>query len=445
MARAKKISRNGTALAEETGEAELLEETADRKLAAAKKLAQADAILSSRGEDDPEETDEAPTEPEPQPTLISEPAQPESKLDRILKTLNGEGKIEVFKMTAGTPCKVGTYQLDDYPDIMESIARKHGGGDYRIRFKNPRGEYVGQDTQSFDPDAYAKPGAALAAPAGGDLMAQLLAQMQAREDRLMSKIDSQQAQMNALLLEIVKAGQQGGGHTRSAEEMLALMKMAKEMGGEKESPLGAVRDIIEAVSMLQGAGVTEAPNPINLAIDKAFQLIGPLLGAWAAKQAGATGPTPARPAALPAPAPNPALPRAQEAALPAPAPSSPIPASTPAAAPVATPDPRLKGYAASLLQAASAGASPDRTADMVLAAISDDEVDALHAMVDDPAFVGQMLAAEPALVPHQAWLVSLCKAIKDGLQPADEPVPATAEPTVETAPAALSPNPEVPA
>lgn len=424
---------------DELGQAEVLGEAADKKLEAAQKLARANAMLrAQRQEEDPaedgegEEGEEAQVDldprmfpsPEPQP----HPTPAESKLEQILKGLNGDGKFEVYKRVGGSRMKCGVFPLSDWPDIMDSIAREHGGGDFQVLFKDPKGNYAGSDTQTYDPKTYGKP-----ERQNGDsaFMAQMLQMMQAREERYLTQIEQLRADQTRMMLEFLKS-RDDKPKERTVEEVVALMKASKDLSGEKDSPLESVKGILEVVAMLNNHGVGEPPSPINLAIDKAFQVLGPLLGAWVAKQAGnGAGSTP-----VPVQPPRPALPAPRTQGGPA----APLPAPPPAPAPAPV-DPRLATYAKSLLNALQAGQEPSNVADAILSMVPDEGLDDLKAMVDDPGFVGMMIQTEAALVPHQAWLVSLCNEIRSRIVEEPEPAPEPssgqpqAEPPVTPAPA----------
>jgi hypothetical protein len=459
---------------QELGHASVEEEAAEREHSAAqKKLEAARLRAQARAIDEEEEqapdSDESPvpeapdldgiessvrarllgedlTDEEPVRESIPTPEVPKTKMEKILAGLNGDGKFVVHKMVAGNPMKVGVHDINDWPDMMDSIAHEHGGGTFRIRFMNPKGEWVGQETQTFDPQAYGKE---VKTSSTDTLLMQMLQQSQAREERMALQVEQMRTQQQQMMLEFIKAGQ-SNHRERTAEEVVALMKATKEISGgnSKESPLESVKGILEVVAMLNQSGVGEPPSPINVAIERAFQLAGPFLGAWAAKLgAGAAGgPTPSVPQLPPArPAPL-SLPDPRLTAAPGEAqPPSQAPVHLPGPVPQ-RPNPALKNYATSLLAAASSGQSPDSVAEAILSLVPEEELDNLHSMVSDPSFVGLMLATEPQLIQHQGWLVAVAHSIINGLteeSPSDSP-PSEAPPSpvvaaVQAAPPAGGP------
>ena len=427
---ARKRNNGAVSVSDEMGESDLLEEAATKRLSAAEKLSRADALLKSRNEDEDEsQPDPEPiiSDPEPEPYLtMPEP----TKLERILKALNGEGKVEIYKLIAGAKSRVGVYPIEDYPDIMESIAREHGGGEYKVLFKDAKGNYAGSDTATFDPKAYGKRD-----DRGSDsnaMMERMLTMMEKKEQGYMLQIEQLRRDQTALMLEVVKGQSSNKGTT--ATEVLTMLKAAKELSGKDDSPLQSVKELLEVVAVLNNNGVGEPASPITTAIDKAFQLAGPLIGAWAAKMAVGG----ASPQALPNPGqtalPPPRMQIASDAVQrPTPSPISPAEPPTP------TPEPKLKGYAQSLLAAASAGQSYSSVAQAILDMVPDEDLDSLSEMVSDPGFVAQMLAVEPALSKHQVWLAQLCTSIKDGLETSPDPdAPPAPSPAFQTAGPALN-------
>jgi hypothetical protein len=100
-------------------------------------------------------------------------------------------------------------------------------------------------------------------------------------------------------------------------------------------------------------------------------------------------------------------------------------------------DPRLKSYADSLFQQVSAGTSFEVVADTIMNLTPDDSLDELYTMAEHPGFVGNLLAADPRLTPHQAWLASMANYIKTEMDKAE--AVAEAEETAAAAVPAAAP------
>jgi hypothetical protein len=100
-------------------------------------------------------------------------------------------------------------------------------------------------------------------------------------------------------------------------------------------------------------------------------------------------------------------------------------------------DPRLKKYAESLYEQVSAGNGYEIVGDTIINLTPDDALDELYTMATHPGFVGQILAAEPRLIPHQAWLANLTTYIKKEMDEAQAENDAAPEPVVAATPAPI--------
>jgi len=406
-----------------TAEAELLEEAADTKLRAAQKMAKANAMLETDNEE------EAPPEPlRPSFTYTPESQVPEipTRIEQIIAEMKGEGKVSVSKLVGGTKSKIGVYPIEEYPEIMETIAHEHGGGTYRIQFHDAEGHYVISDTQTFDPKAYGS-GNTATRREDSTLLTSLMERMEKKEEAADRRMEAMRQENMKLLLSIVE----GSRSTKtSTSEMIEMMKFMKEAQGETRSPMDHIKDVLELANVVrEEAGAVEPEHPLVAAIDKIFKTISPLIGAWAAK-AGAT------PSGLPRPAVAPAQitstpPKPESLLAPAPTPS-------PVAAPVvAVVDPRVKQYAASLLSQVDSGATAEAIGEAILNLTPEANYDELDSMVSNPQFVATLIDAEPLLAKHQRWLAELSVYITNQLtaEPDQPPAPAPAPASAPAEPA----------
>ena len=434
------MSRKKKSVGPITAEAELLEEAADTKLRAAQKMAKANAMLET---DQDDHTD--PPEPmAPRPSFIShhdpEPEpEPLSRIEQILEEMKGEGKVVVSKLVGGMKSKIGVYPIEEYPEIMETIAHDHGGGTYRVEIRDPQGHYVASDTQTFDPKAYGS-GNNAARRDDSTAITSLMERMERKEEASERRMEAMRQENMKLLLTIVE----GSRSTKSStSEMIEMMKFMKEAQGETRSPMDHIKEVLELANVVrEEAGAVEPEHPLVAAIDKIFKTISPLIGAWASKTAaapsGLSRPTTVAPAQITSTPPKP------EIAAHAPTPS---PAPAPAPAPVI--DPRIKQYAASLLGQAESGAAAEAIGEAILNLTPAENYDELDAMVSNPQFVATLIEAEPLLTKHQKWLAELSVYITNQLISEPEPAaPVVAEPVQPTAPVeavAPEPSPGIPA
>ncbi|HOL63673.1 MAG TPA: hypothetical protein PK103_09975, partial [Elusimicrobiales bacterium] len=67
------------------------------------------------------------------------------------------GTIEIFRIDAGRQIKIGKYPVKDFGVDLDSVARKFGGGEYKLRLRNPDGTFAGEITEYYDEIAYPKP------------------------------------------------------------------------------------------------------------------------------------------------------------------------------------------------------------------------------------------------------------------------------------------------
>lgn len=413
----KKKSDLGT----ELGKAKLLDEAAEIKLKAAEKMSRANAILG-----DSDDEDDAPELTHPQfsrsePVAADpEPAEaPLSNFEAALADLNGRGRFEVFKLSmTGKRVKVGSYGLDEYPERMDSIAQEHGGGSFRILLKDERGQYVCSTTEDYDTKSYGgnKPAEALNAIPSID---RLMERMDAREADHRREMESMRLENQRLMLTMVEKM----SAPRQETSIVDAIKLVKELQGEQRSPMDSFREVLElANSVKEETGLAEPEHPLVAAIDKVMKVASPLLTAWVSKVAApppASGAKTAVAKALPA---STGIPSDTHAVTPTPGetPSSVVGASTPEAEPQPeSVDPRMKQYAESLFQQVSAGNAFEVVGDTIINLTPDDSLDELYTMATHPAFVGQLLAAEPRLIPHQAWLANLTSYIKKEMDDAE--------------------------
>jgi hypothetical protein len=428
------MARKKTGVGSALEEAKVLDEAADIKLRAAGKMSRA-RILMDDGEEEvavPEAQHFAAFEVPPTP----QPAEaPLSNFESALADLNNRGRFEVYKLSmTGKRVKVGNYGLDEYPERMDSIAQEHGGGSFRILLKDERGQYVCSTTEDYDTKSYGgnKP---VTEAAGATSVDRLMERMDAREADHRRDLESMRLENQKLMLMMVEKM----SAPRQETSLIDAIKLVKELQGDQRSPMDSFREVLElANSVKEETSLAEPEHPLVAAIDKVMKVASPLLTAWVSKVAApppASGARTAVAKALPASTGKP------EAAL-AVTPSVPgeIPAvaeGAPTPEPEVVVDPRLKQYAESLFQQVSAGNGFEVVGDTIINLTPDDALDELYTMATHPGFVGQILAAEPRLIPHQAWLANLTTYIKKEMDEAQAENDAAPEPVVAATPAPI--------
>lgn len=393
-------------------EAKLLQQAAEIKEDAAERLANAAATLEAA------EGGEAIFEPEPTPAPEA-PSSGKRKLDEILAELQGEGSFEVYHIQHGEDVKVGQYDIDQYPQQLEYIAKQKSGGQFKIRFRDSQGKHAGQLTRSFDSETYRT---ITAANPGGPVDMIRFMEMQAAERReserqreaerreFQLQMERSRAENQAMMFKMIEALKPATtAPATSLTEIAGVMKTIQALTPQPQNPLHSVKELLEAVSLLREDTEIEVSPPWMKALDKAFAILTPIVKATAEKMAGAAQMPPApgagTPRVLPAPNPGPAV-----------AVVEPLPQS-----PVVT---LAKAYAPKLFEAAQAGVSPENLAPMIADAVnipgSEADKEALLAFVEDETAVSEMLKAEPRLVPFKVWLESFAEELLEALDPQPE-------------------------
>lgn len=407
-----------------------------------------------------------------------EPAEPEapSRLDIVLESVKDQGKFEVFRQSAGGQrAKVGVYPINEYPDKMEAIAAQYKGGTFTIIFKDAHGRIRGQDTQTFDAQAYST---ASAAPEprpdpAASMMERLIERMDARDREFQAEMRVLREQSHAQTLEMMKlmaARPAEGGGTTMAE----AIRLVRELTPPPSDPLASLKGTVEMIAMLKdGAGPSEPQSPWVIALEKGLEVLQPLLSVLATKVAQ-PGPASAGrraisgPVAAKTPGATTSLPAvgggdASQARTPVPSPSSAPTALPPSPAPNAAPiegvvlpnppDPQMQEYAVKLHQAAIAQVRPSIVATLIVDSVTEDMVDQFEAMLEDPNLVPLLIAYEPKLAAHKVWLDNVMKEVEEKFdetwpnEPEAEPQAAPAAPVSagEEASAASEPAPAAPA
>jgi len=379
-------------------------------------------------------------EPEIQePELPPAELRARSKIEQVLEEINGDGGFTVYFLPRnGEESQIGKYDINDWPERMETIAREKGGGTFKVVFRSGEGHFVGQVTRTFDASAYGN-----GRTESGDSL-KFLEIMQSREDNHRKEIEGLRLEnqrmmldFQKMMLEMVKS--QNNSPLKTADEILAVGKLFKD--DRPQSPMDGMKQFVEMLAMFRE--VSREPSiesdPWSLIIDKASRILSPILEAGVKKLAMPPLPRPATSPAL-------AAPTATQAALPAPAllnEGGARPAVTPgprdsrvevvgvspAGNPPASQDSpvmkQMATYAASLKTAILQGNKPEAVAAFVINSIEDAELEGFKKMVEDPGIVGALLAADASLVEHQGWLAEFFNILKEGLnEDGDDQVPA---------------------
>ena len=373
------------------------------------------------------------------PSIDTPPAPPPilpeiSRLDNILAQITDEGKFEVHRQVGGSSMKVGVFPIAEYPDRLETIAAEYKGGTFKITFKNPGGQIKGQDTQTFDAKAY---GSERTDPAresedrSSHIMERMMERLEAREIEQRREMAEVRLESQRMMLEMMKLAS-GNQNQNQGLGVIDAIKLGKEMAGSASDPVESMSRLMEAMALMKdGVGKSEPQSPIVFAIEKALEMVSPIVAVWAQKASASPRANP------PVPAPGAEAPRRElpppaarvtppaQAASPAPLPAQPLPSSP---LPI---DPKVKEYADQLLAAAKTGMRPSLLSQLIVDSLPEEGFQAFEEMLDDEQTITNLLNAEPQLTPYAGWLSTLMVELRDYFDsitaedPTDGPLDAT--------------------
>lgn len=393
--------------------ADRLEAAMKREEKALKKLAELRARREEMGMEPPAVTDS----PDFDNGFPPEgPQIPEAtRLERILAELGTEGSFEVLRKDGMDWTSVGIYELSEYPEKLQEIAKECGGGKFQIKFKNEGGQWAGQVTRSFDSKFFAK-SSAPAAPATDSTV--VLLEMQ---KLMMQAQESNKRDLMELMKTMVAANNRPNPLLQSASDVAA---MQQAFGGGKSSvdPLAMTSAILKAAQELKD--MTEGKLPVEDDADGQkpggdfFKLVmDGILKAVAGKAALPTPVTasPSVPTVLPMPSGQ------APTALPAAAPV--LPAGPTPAAPSEEVHPLLRFkthplvalYAPVLVDFAQKNTDPLLVSEVVMERIPEGFDAIVLDIVGRPDFFEVLCQYDPRLRPHQVWCSQVVSALKESL------------------------------
>lgn len=379
------------------------------------------------------------------PSIDTPPAPPAalpeiSRLDNILAQITDEGKFEVHRQVGGSSMKVGVFPIAEYPDRLETIATEYKGGTFKVTFKNPGGQIKGQDTQTFDAKAYGSDRSEPAAAAedrSSHMMERMMERLETREIEQRREMAEIRMESQRMMLEMMKLA---SGNRDQGMSVLDAIKVGKEMAGSASDPVESMSRLMEAMALMKdGVGRTEPQSPIVFAIEKALEMVSPIVAVWAQKASASPRANPPVPAPG-AEAPRRVLPPPAARVTPPAQAVSPAPALTPTPVPEQPSDPQIKEYATQLLVAAKADMRPSLLAQLIVDGVPDEGSDAFEQMLDDEQTITNIIHAEPQLTPYAGWLGSLMVELRDYYDSVTAEDSADAPPIDAPAPAPDAPS-----
>lgn len=386
--------RNGNNLTEDEARTARLEKLAARKKKALDALAEVKDMERELGVAVEEEEEIVPPE-----GIV--PEADLSRLEKIVTELEGEGSFEVFYQDNGSEAKVGKYDIRDWPNRMEQIAKKKGGGDFKVVFRNSSGHYAGQTTRTYDPDAY---GGKRGGSDGGADMGRFLEILERKEESHQRAMESLRLEMTKMQMEMIKA-MSGGGVMRNAQDIALIAKLFKE-DTKKEDTFEQVRKFTDLLTYLKEGPAAEPVPFLQDAITKGLSLLKPIVEAGA-RRLNAPAPGAGTPGTIPA------LPATASAGMPGPvaAAQSSVPASA---------DPVLTAYAQRLSMAIVQGLTPNSVATLIFENIEEKDVDGLRMVAGDMEIEKKLSSISPTIRQNPSWIADFFQAIRENFSQMDE-------------------------
>lgn len=315
----------------------------------------------------------------------------DDSLGQVLAQLPKNGEVSVYRTRDGKKEFVDVFPIDGFS--LKTLQEAYGGGDYHL---------IGRASGRF---AF-KRRVSLAQPITRQAPAA------AGVDKLAAAIDAQGKQMQQLMMMLMM--KQGGGGDDNEEKLLAKMKMMREVigAGSAQLPaaelLGVMKMGMEFAQKASGGGESEGSSGL-------MGMLGMLVEQFAPVIASAVVAQQRQAQAIPARHPAPQLPRAaspvqpqrpQGQVVPAPSPAVESPAMTDKqeeAAQLA----KLKSNLGFLVSQAKQGAPAAMWAGVIFNGASDEELDALEAVLSQPDPVAFLTQLDARIAEHSEWFASL--------------------------------------
>lgn len=343
------------------------------------------------------ELEEAENGEEPEPTPEAPEGQGYAMSDRlaeVISQIQDDGKFQVFRIINGREQRVGNYSISDFPARLEEIAYECGGGTFKVVFRNGAGQYVQQDTQTFDPLFYKRKDDAPAVDHMSAGLPSILLEMQRQNAEMLNAMRRESMELMKTLLT---------NRSNPLQEVAALLPLMKSSTSE-----GALMEVL-LKGLALGKEISSGESSSML--DKVLETVGRPFAETIAKVAS-------NPAILKGQTPRPGVVR--PGATPKPLPGSDVPAA---------PDPSIakakshlfyRLYVPQILSAASKNAPVEAWAEKIADTVPESYHPFLIDIVEKPDLLDFISAYEPDAKTFGDWFTRLAKAVSDLFGPGDE-------------------------
>lgn len=202
------------------------------------------------------------------------------KADKIVSELSGSGSFEIYRDENGKNVRVGSYDLESWPEAMETCVRNKGGGDYLVVFRRANGAQAGRISRTYDKSSYPGVSGAKAAPAGGeDLFLKFLEVQDRRESSYRAELSSMRAELaksqadaTRTMIEALRASSKP--LLSSVQDIVAISGLFNKKSDPIEEYL-KLRDVIDELKETDSPSVSE--SPLAAVLDRIAKTVLPLL------------------------------------------------------------------------------------------------------------------------------------------------------------------------
>lgn len=321
------------------------------------------------------------------------------KIQGIIEELGGEGTFHVYRVENGSNIKMGSYDLAAWPASMESLVKKHGGGDYLVTFINAQGQMSGRITRTYDPSVYKPMTEAPVAKGDSPNFLQFMELMERKEARMAQELAQvraeaakAQAEATKTVIEALKSGNKP--LVNGVQDIVALMGVLNPKRG---GALSEIRDAMDLVDDLRGGSepASFAENPAGAALDRLASILTPVIAKML--QPGPVVSAPVAPVAPKVPVfENHVQPKIE-------APVEPKPEPVQVAEQV---KPSVAQHVSSLKMAILGGIAPKEAASATFGAIKDNPVDRSATVELLQNGDWEPVYSDPELKDHESWIDS---------------------------------------
>ncbi len=150
-----------------------------------------------------------------------------SRFEELLRRFNekNEGTIEIYRIENGKELKIGKFPVKEYGVDLDNVAKKYGGGEYKMVLRNPDGTFAGAITEYYDELAYPK-------PTINNLNTPLIIPQPQNYDNLVSVILNIQRENQKMMMDfsnkIVEAIGQRNNFINSIKDIVEIKELVKD-------------------------------------------------------------------------------------------------------------------------------------------------------------------------------------------------------------------------